>query len=408
MLSSATRSPAIQMLVGMASAFTVACGFSGDSLSEDLPVNAAGSMVRVARSTSDNAHPTWILSAKPEVALGAPDRVGEDFFLLRGAILTREGRMMVADGSSATIRVFSLEGEYLETLGRRGDGPAEFRHISGLWGGPDGNLWVPEAGTGVVKILTVSGEFDASQRVVIEKSTTIVGAFSRDTFLCKAETGAGPPIIDKMIHATSSFSICRTDGMADILLAEKRGYSVLGVNRGGTLMGIEAPFTPAASGVVSGGLAYIIDPIAGEVMVFDEAGTQITVIQSDDEPRKITASHLRLYQEAALKPLEQRPDVAAAWRRVYETMSFPSHLPPFRRALPHYEGGIWLEQYPEPGVKTSSWFLLDPTGVVLATVELPSHLRPTSIGTERVIGIGRDDDGAESVEVYRVERGIGP
>lgn len=389
----------------MASAITVACGFSGDSLSNDSSANAAGSMIRVVRSTSGHADLGWFLSSRPEIRLGTADHVSEDFFLLRGAVLTREALLWVADGSSATIRVFSLDGEYHGSIGRRGDGPAEFRHIAALWKGPDGNLWVPEAGTGVVKILSEGGEFKASQRMAIEKSTTIVGAFSRDSYLCKAEASAGPPIINEVIHATNSYFICSTDGAADIPLAEGRGYSVLGVDRGGTLMGIEAPFRPASTAVVSGGLAYIIDPIAGEVLIFDQDGAQLAVVQFADEPRRITRSQRHLYQEEKLAPMEGRPRDIVAWRRVFETMTFPSHLPPLRRALPHQEGGIWLERYSEPGAITNSWILLDPTGAVSATLELPSHLTPSFIDRERVVGIGRDGVGAETVEVYRIERG---
>ena len=55
-------------------------------------------------------------------------------------VFDREDNLYVLDSQLSEINVFSLAGEYLETIGREGDGPGEFRSAFDMYLGPDGLL----------------------------------------------------------------------------------------------------------------------------------------------------------------------------------------------------------------------------------------------------------------------------
>lgn len=75
------------------------------------------------------------------------------------------GRIYALDRSSPRVVVFGRDGEYLETLGREGGGPGEFRNPSALTVRDDGTLLVWDTGRGVLSRWSPAGEL-AGERPV--------------------------------------------------------------------------------------------------------------------------------------------------------------------------------------------------------------------------------------------------
>jgi WD40 repeat protein len=68
-------------------------------------------------------------------ALDAPEH--EIFGMYLAVALARDGQLYVGDQSAKEIRVFDYEGNYLKTLGRKGQGPGEYQSIISLALTPD-------------------------------------------------------------------------------------------------------------------------------------------------------------------------------------------------------------------------------------------------------------------------------
>ncbi|MDT8341683.1 MAG: hypothetical protein RQ751_09250 [Longimicrobiales bacterium] len=66
--------------------------------------------------------------------------------------------------SPGQIQVFGATGEFRRTIGEEGLGPTEFRGITSIRFGPDGNLWVHDGGNRALKIVTTTGDVIVSQR----------------------------------------------------------------------------------------------------------------------------------------------------------------------------------------------------------------------------------------------------
>lgn len=76
---------------------------------------------------------TWSLSGEPTVVIGVAQGPGPSTFHdIRGVVRAGPDVIVVADGGSKQIRVFSSAGEFLRSFGRDGDGPREFRAIAWL------------------------------------------------------------------------------------------------------------------------------------------------------------------------------------------------------------------------------------------------------------------------------------
>lgn len=93
-----------------------------------------------------SAHP---LLAQDSISTRSVVRLGGDMnqetLLVLGSRVTRDGRgrfYVAPTGDPGKIAAFSSEGEYLQSIGREGDGPDEFRGIYGLATGPADSLYV--------------------------------------------------------------------------------------------------------------------------------------------------------------------------------------------------------------------------------------------------------------------------
>lgn len=134
----------------LAGVFSSACEARDDRASSDHQVDTLADG-RVFVSNADrSAHDlAGGLRLVEDLRLGSgPAETGPDAF---GDVVSlaasRDGVLYVADRLAREIVVFDETGTFVRRMGRRGDGPGEFRHILGIdvaWQEPD-RLWVAEA-----------------------------------------------------------------------------------------------------------------------------------------------------------------------------------------------------------------------------------------------------------------------
>ena len=83
----------------------------------------------------------------PEVSIGEVEGEEEYLFGSIWSIAVDDDRNVYAfDGQAHHVRVYDPEGVYVETLGRRGEGPGEFRSAQAIGVLPDGRLVVRDSG----------------------------------------------------------------------------------------------------------------------------------------------------------------------------------------------------------------------------------------------------------------------
>jgi hypothetical protein len=87
---------------------------------------------------------------------GDPNKI---FFRPGPVIADRDGNIYVAEYTEGEIRKFDQNGEYLLTIGRKGEGPGEFQGVLVCAFDSSGNLWVDDYGNQRLSEFTASGRY---------------------------------------------------------------------------------------------------------------------------------------------------------------------------------------------------------------------------------------------------------
>ena len=87
---------------------------------------------------------------------------GEDdeeiFGVITDVVVDGEGNYYLLDSQLNEIKVYSADGEYLQTIGREGEGPGEFRGAFNMFLVPGGNIGVLQAFPSKIVVLTPDGD----------------------------------------------------------------------------------------------------------------------------------------------------------------------------------------------------------------------------------------------------------
>ncbi|MGH9204638.1 MAG: hypothetical protein ACRD2A_25700, partial [Vicinamibacterales bacterium] len=83
-----------------------------------------------------------------------------------------------------------------------------------------------------------------------------------------------------------------------------------------------------------------------------------------------------------------------------------SHAPVFpaldERVVDDAERRIWLGSYKRPGDKQQDWWIFTVEGAMVGRVTVPAALTVMDAGTDYVLGVWRDEDGVQTVRLYRL------
>lgn len=93
--------------------------------------------------------------------IGDDEDAGEDYIFtgVGGIAVGEDHRVFVQVVREDILRCYDGEGQFIRTIGRQGQGPGEMFYAQGVSFGPDGNLWVPSAGSVRIVVFTPEGEF---------------------------------------------------------------------------------------------------------------------------------------------------------------------------------------------------------------------------------------------------------
>jgi hypothetical protein len=111
------------------------------------------------------ANPAEPMEAPATIKLQENWRIGGDtdaeneFFGVISRITTdKSGNIYLLDSQLNEVMIFAPDGSYVNTIGREGEGPGEFRRPQDMFFLPDGNLGVVQLAPGRIVLLTPDGE----------------------------------------------------------------------------------------------------------------------------------------------------------------------------------------------------------------------------------------------------------
>jgi 6-bladed beta-propeller len=343
------------------------------------------------------------LAEAPEVDIGVVE--GDSVYqLFRVSAATRlgDGRIAVANSGTSEVRIFGADGRFLSATGRQGEGPGEFRQLSGLWPLRGDSVLAWDAGLRRVTLLDSEGR--------VARQVTLEGTPSNPSLLRPLDDGglflvderwqlSGPAQQDQFMEVTRLAS----DGtLQDSIGRFRFGTSFVSGSGPTTFVGMPG-FSPRTDIVGTDDgfvLGYASEP---EILSYSSDGELQRVIRWPDEERSVSPDHIALYKEEGLEGIEddnRRRDR----QRYYETIPYESRFPVYVRILPTRTGGLWVQRFSRPGeAEGTRWLVFDSTGTMTGEVTTPGGLRVFEVGMDYLLGVQLDELHVEHVRLYPLQ-----
>lgn len=408
------------MQSGTASVFLVvavaAAGWSA------IPVNA--SALRTVSSKLPVAPraapaPTWRLAATPSIAIGGENGVGPtEFAGVAGVVRLPNGRIVVADAGTTQLRVFGPEGRYVETIARRGLGPGEMRGVDGLFYSSD-SLYARDS-FGGVHVFSSTGAYARSVRFVLGGRRAF-GVSAQGVMANSALIGVRSARDPRARRAgTDSAEIRRLsgNGVGVNILVRSPAYVTYRLADGRT--GVTA-FSPSLELVAFPREACFAYTAQFVISCVDSVGMPTRTIRAVARPRAVTDAMTRAWRDASSGRL---PDGSSRYvgslrehrERVARDAGIAERLPVIGRLLAAQTGDLWVSDYqPSDGIPSgtgdapgapagaTTWRIFSPANALRATLVTPPGFRVFDEGAGWVLGVARDEDDLETVELWRIE-----
>jgi hypothetical protein len=369
--------------------------------------------VEIVENRSPAAAPAWNVPDSPLVSVGGrPGDPGHDLNRVTSAHRFPDGRLLVADGASAEVRLFDSTGGFVRAIGRSGGGPGEFQE------------WVRIVAVRGDSLLTVDG----GQRLSAFDDR---GTFARSFRLERTEAqGYAAPVgwlaTGDLIAEASEFRTdlgagdryrmpfrslrYRADGTYRDRLLEVPGLEVRRVemSEGGQkfLGEDDIEFGRRAVYAIAADRIYLGTDDRFEIAGYDGAGALKRLIRVDEPPAPVGEADKAAQIERNLEPIRQWRQASDAMRAEAEARvrndAFSERFPFYESFLVADDGRLWVQRFQRPTEDARHFVVFDSSGALVATARLPDRVRPMHIGIGLVVGRWRDPDDVELVRVYPI------
>jgi hypothetical protein len=356
--------------------------------------------------------PVPIFDVREEVRVESNDSVPG--MLLTGVedlVVLPDGRMLASHPREAVVRIFGPSGRLIRIVGRRGDGPGEFRSVRQA-GYVGDRIWVEDVGrryhvfdartyelVGSVAMGATGGNFpgltsdSTSFHYRVTDDSTRVGIFDR----------AGQRLlpIDLAIrlaghHFQVQWQEISPAGMLTGRTVPRTVYSPL-------LARTQLALAPGGREVVVLEASELWKGPPGQFTIrrIETATGRVSPPVSVSLPvRRVTSSEadslIKLLPLLVKSSARRSPKIADEYR---SKAKVPATYPAFEDFVPSADGVLWLTEYARPDTR----LVVDVTGKPLMRVRLPKGFRVTAVSRTHVWGVTLDADDLPIISRYRVQ-----
>lgn len=330
----------------------------------------------------------------------------EDEFIgrLSDVAIDNSGRVYIADSQEFNINVFNPDGQFLTTIGRRGQGPGEFQELSDLQI-VDNRLFVFDRNRQMVQIFSTDSQSYLSGITVAENRNSFDDV--RDAFLNKLYVRSDSTFLnvfsksrmpenvtdwEKFGGQQLFYSINESgDIMGDKLLQRRTTYQVL------------VPFPGRRSGMPFEMYGKPLTTLSDEDYIFD-AWSEDFLIKVYSPDGAYERAFYYPFERASLEPESAFNDAAPAFiAQAVQFMDFPETWPALNDLLADDEGRLWVSTIVED-VDIYEWWVLEENGDLIATFEWPRDEPIQTVKNSYIYTVETDNETElQQVVRYRIE-----
>ncbi|WP_419941222.1 6-bladed beta-propeller [Candidatus Palauibacter sp.] len=358
----------------------------------------------------------WTVSPEPERVHGwlegEPD---SDFSDIVGVAHGPDGSIAVADRLLAQITVLSADGTVLVAMGREGDGPGEFRSLSGLVVDREGRLVVFDDSHQRLSEWTFDGTLVGDTRLRREGTDRQIGAvgqFADGSRYASESDRLVATDVGGVGRDTVGYHRLGDDGAVGDALVRVPGSVTSMFSAGGMPPGIRgALFSPRALGATRGNCLLAGASDGPVLQIFDRTGVARGELRLEVQVDRATEDHRKRWISETIASFERMSgdEVSPQQTRMVEAMGeavgMAERIPFAYDLIVDDLGYVWIQPYQLPdGPGNSEWRVFAETGQAIGPVQLPEGLRALAISTDAILGVRRDDLGRQFVQVHALDR----
>ena len=341
-------------------------------------------------------------AGEAEIAFTEILRVGEEtdenaylFGRIMGIAVDSKDRILVADLRPPSVAVFSVDGEWLGSVGGVGEGPGEYVEVGGVYVSPSDTVYVMDGRNGGEPRMHVYDPRDFAYVRQIQFPDDEYGRRAARAAIGVSDHG---PIVryntvlrsGNAVRPRYSHAILRSWAGEQIRelarLPDMEVYVGLLPNGRLFMRGIKffrSPvFTLSASQKLFSGWNAEID-----ILVTSLAGDSVKSIRRHHDPVPLTRDDIPAGLDADMRKM------------------YPEFKPAYRYFVIDDRDNVWIKDYVEATASEARWQVLDSEGKVIGQVVLPNTLELYVIDTANALayGVRRGESGEDMLVVYSLD-----
>jgi hypothetical protein len=355
--------------------------------------------VEHVHNTGTSLHPDRSVTFVEELSVG-----GEEYDMLfrpMRFIVDREGSIYISDLQDQTIKVFGPNGEFIRSIGRKGEGPGEFAYLGSQTFLPDGRLLAMDSMTMRLNLFDPEGTYLASHhwtqrpgRLLYATDSTCV--MDKYTF----ERDKGPLAGRKLFVKKFDFEGNEIQTFGEFKTEEGKVHTESSSGGGGVVLLISPPHAPHSIFAADQARHCLYHCVNNEYMieVFNDDGKVIRRFDRPYEPLPFTSEDAEKfrsrYEDSTMEGLKKR----------VQGMSMPAVKTIIPKMLVDDVGNLWVEtheQREEEEKVFTAYDIFNPDGYYEAKVW--TDVKPEIFVKGKMYRMHRDEETGYSLfKRYRV------
>ena len=335
-----------------------------------------------------------------EPSLSVGDVEGADPYLfsgISGIARLSDGSIAVGEARAGEIRVFDRSGNFLHSMGGRGEGPGEFQFLYWFrvlqrdtilaWDGQLRRITLfTRAGevVGTSAPMVPTNAVDWSAETIFPDRSLLIRPVKRDA----ARRGA-TMLVDTALYVrwdpaapSETREIVRLP-VRSVYVDSEGAYWLVG-------------FMPRHAVAAGSDRLYSIEGVDFTIRAHDLSGNLMLVIRVDQEPTSIPPDALQAYKDSAIASAGN-PASEPYVRVILDQLPFPDRYPALDRIRIDASGRVWVCAYASAD---QQWYVFDEDGEFQAAITIPAALEVVAIERDVILGQWTDELGVVSARVY--------
>ncbi len=291
--------------------------------------------VTYIHNTAEPIHPEKTVLFEKDLSISSEDEEGNIvLFDPRLYLVDSDENIYISESTDQVIKVFSPDGEYIKTIGAKGDGPGEFQSIGYLGFTPEGNFVVIDNRARRTNLFDASGQF--------LKSFSWQNFFSRafllknNSYICQEYVYGEKRLDRKLFVKEIDYDGNEICSYGEFTLAQMKV-----VREGNTSFSMSMPHSPQSIFTGDQNREWLYHCLNNQyiIEVYDNNGKMFRKIDRSYEPVPFSDKDKKEYRERYESSSNEM------FKKMAKEMELPKVKSITNRMLVDDESYLWLQTY---------------------------------------------------------------